>query len=515
MSPKKSQPSTKSSENWIFIILVGIIVILIAIICGCIFKPDDHEEANVQIAEKSTNVEEYKTLRYWTVVVDVWNEKGHFRTMERVCDSLQYKFVNASNGDDWDLLWTIDSPFYLPGEQSHPLYADVDRHPLRLEQKVNHFPGMEILSTKAYMNRNNAHLEYILPSFILPKDKKKLQEFMHKNPDAKLVEKNIFNRGVSIVDKSDIIYDDSDTFYQQFMNKPFLIDGHAFDFGVFVLITSFDPVRIYRFGTDVLFRFCKEKYYPFDAKNPDKYVVQEGMHPPFTMPTFENVYKRFQFPIIKHFEKIIAEKGFDVKKFWNRIDDAIVKIVRNSEPYITKITKDYNYSTHHFYELVRFDFIFDENLSPYVMEVNMSPNITPVRKIDEEYSKIYEQLMFNLVKMIGAGSYFEFMSRFNDSDVMIANKKNLAVDIHSCLKFNCHRSCEHINCKLCLPCINEENIFQMREAFREHLYQGNFRRLYPAKKFYFDEKFLSKLTEKNKFSLKWFEGKCLEDENWC
>lgn len=58
------------------------------------------------------------------------------------------------------------------------------------------------------------------------------------------------------------------------------------------------------------------------------------MHPPFQMPTFEKEYKIFQFPIIKHFEYLIAEKGFDVKKFWDKIDDAIVKIVRNSEPYI-------------------------------------------------------------------------------------------------------------------------------------------------------------------------------------
>jgi polyphosphate kinase 2 (PPK2 family) len=61
------------------------------------------------------------------------------------------------------------------------------------------------------------------------------------------------------------------------------------------------------------------------------------MHPPYNMPTFENEYKWFQTPTIKHFEKIISDKGFNVKKFWKRIDDAIVKIIRNSERYMTKI----------------------------------------------------------------------------------------------------------------------------------------------------------------------------------
>ncbi|KAL7013776.1 hypothetical protein ACKWTF_015571 [Chironomus riparius] len=515
MSPKTNQASKQSSANLILISLVSIIFILLAILTAIVLYPGDGETSVVQPAEKVTDVEGFNQLKYWTVVVDVWNPNGHFRTMNRVLNSLQYKFVNASHGDDWDLLMSIDSPFYLPGEQSHELYVDIDRYPFKQHQKVNHFPGMEILGGKSYMSRNNAHLEYILPSFILPKNKKKLQKFMDENPDVKLIEKNIFNRGVSVVEKKDIIYDDSDYFYQQFMDKPFLIDGHAFDFGVFVLITSFDPVRIYRYDADVLFRFCKLNYHPFDPKIIDKYVVQEGMHPPFEMPTFNDAYKMFEFPIIKHFEKIIADKGFVVKKFWNKIDDAIVKIVRNSEPYITKTTKSYNYSTHHFYELVRFDFILDENLTPYVMEVNMSPNITPARKKDEEYAKIYEQLVYNLVKMIGGGSYFEFMTRFNDSDVMIANRKNIAVNIESCLKYECHRSCESKKCKLCLPCIDEENIFQMREAFREHSYEGNFRRIFPAEHFFFDDEFLSTMTEKNQFSLKWFEAKCLEDDRWC
>ena len=67
------------------------------------------------------------------------------------------------------------------------------------------------------------------------------------------------------------------------------------------------------------------------------YVFREGMHPPFQMPTFENAYKMFKFPIIKHFEKIIADKGYDVQNFWTKIDDAVVKIILNSESYVTKI----------------------------------------------------------------------------------------------------------------------------------------------------------------------------------
>ena len=97
---------------------------------------------------------------------------------------------------------------------------------------------------------------------------------------------------------------------------------------------------------------------------------------------------------------------------------------------------------------------------------------------------------------------------------MIANRKNLAVNIESCLKYDCHRSCSHTGCRLCSPCISAENRYQMREAFREHSYEGNFRRLFPAKEYYNDTKFYKSITKKNQISFNWFKAKCLDDK-WC
>ena len=149
------------------------------------------------------------------------------------------------------------------------------------------------------------------------------------------------------------------------------------------------------------------------------------------------------------------------------------------------------------------------------MEVNMSPNLTPAADVYEENAVIYEQLIYNTVQMIGGSSYFEFMTRFNDSDIMIANRKNLAVDIDTCLKYECLKSCAHLNCKLCSPCVSEENRYQMREAFRERSYEGNFVRLFPTENFYNDKELYESLTENNKFSVDWYKAKCMENEKWC
>jgi hypothetical protein len=48
-----------------------------------------------------------KIPKYWGVVVNKWNPHGSLRTMDKVFSNLGYKIVNASNGDDWDFLWSI------------------------------------------------------------------------------------------------------------------------------------------------------------------------------------------------------------------------------------------------------------------------------------------------------------------------------------------------------------------------------------------------------------------------
>ena len=74
------------------------------------------------------------------------------------------------------------------------------------------------------------------------------------------------------------------------MDDPLLIDGYKFDIGIYTMITSIDPLRIYVFEGDVLLRFCPEKYHPFDPEIKDKYVVQDDYRPTWEVPTLAKLY---------------------------------------------------------------------------------------------------------------------------------------------------------------------------------------------------------------------------------
>jgi tubulin monoglycylase TTLL15 len=68
-------------------------------------------------------------------------------------------------------------------------------------------------------------------------------------------------------------------------------------------------------------------------------------------------------------------------------------------------------TTVNFFELVRFDIVLDEKLNPFVMEINMSPNLTPADDRFEENILIYEPLVYETLKLVGAGNYDDFKTR--------------------------------------------------------------------------------------------------------
>ncbi len=81
-------------------------------------------------------------------------------------------------------------------------------------------------------------------------------------------------------------------FVQEFITNPLLIQGRKFDVGVYVVITSFEPLRLYALN-EVQVRFCPEKYHPFDPDNPDKYVVSANYKHLWQVEGVESVFPEY------------------------------------------------------------------------------------------------------------------------------------------------------------------------------------------------------------------------------
>lgn len=151
-------------------------------------------------------------------------------------------YVNTTS-DDWDLLWAHNYPF-------RTLYPKLNN--LKPHQKVNHFPGCGYITNKVDLATSN--LEYIPKAFRLPVDKLKLLAYSEDNPSVKFVQKNNDHRNIKVKNVSDIELDEEGTFVQEFVEKPLLVGGYKFDIGVYTIITSIDPLRVYIYNGDALLR---------------------------------------------------------------------------------------------------------------------------------------------------------------------------------------------------------------------------------------------------------------------
>ena len=167
-------------------------------------------------------------------------ESKYWNNAIKVFDKLGYKRVNGSAGDEWDVLWSIKAPF-----------RDIIKGRLQPHQKVNHFPGTGFITSKVRLT--STELKWIPRAFRLPKDKDKFLKYVKDHPDKLWVKKSNTHRGIKVQDVSSMNLTEEGFFVQEFIQNPLLVDGYKFDIGVYVVMTSVDPLRVYFLGTKYSF----------------------------------------------------------------------------------------------------------------------------------------------------------------------------------------------------------------------------------------------------------------------
>jgi len=132
-------------------------------------------------------------------------------------------------------------------------------------------------------------------TYIFPEDYKKF----HYDRDEE--KKNVLyiikpsasscGRGIKVISKNTHIGKKQGCVISKYVHKPLLINGFKFDIRLYVLVTSYDPLKIYLYQ-DGLVWFATEKYttsssslkkrfihltnYSVNKKNMEKYVINEG-----------------------------------------------------------------------------------------------------------------------------------------------------------------------------------------------------------------------------------------------
>ncbi|GFG31355.1 hypothetical protein Cfor_12923 [Coptotermes formosanus] len=431
-------------------------------------------------------------------------DAGYLKHVYLVFERLGFERRNDS---DWDVLWAHMYPFRV-------LYSSLRN--LEPHQKVNHFPGSGYITQKVDLATSG--IPYIPAAFRIPVDVDKLFKYAKMNPESLFVQKSNDHRGISITKVENLNLKAEGTFVQEYVGRPLLVDGHKFDIGVYTIQTSIDPLRVYIYNGDMILRFCPEKYHPFDPAVLDKYVVGDDYLPTWEVPSLQKYYVDLGFSMKESLSAYLKDMGKDPNKIWDQIDDALRHAYLKTEPLMIKSAANYR-SKRNFFEMVRFDFVVDEDLNVYIMEANMSPNLSsqhfPPNRV------LYEQVLFNMLSLVGVGQRTRGDSlrpRSSDEEAMQVTEKNLMVFPAVCARRLCRSSCMSPDCQLCRPCLTPETMYVLKAAYMEHVNRHDCKRIFPPHMTEEDAKkgiSLDEYSPENQLMYRWFQGKCLMDRTWC
>lgn len=173
---------------------------------------------------------------------------------------------------------------------------------------MNKFPGLQTITNKLTLSMSD--FPFIPKAFRLPGEVSRLREYFRRKPEAKFIFKNNGHRGIRIVSNvsDESLGDSKGVFVQELVTNPLLIKGHKFDIGVYTVITSVNPLRIYVFN-EVQIRFCPEPYLPFDSNNTNKFVVSHNYRHLWEIPGLEGSFP--QYTRKEALSLQIKEQGFD------------------------------------------------------------------------------------------------------------------------------------------------------------------------------------------------------------
>ena len=377
---------------------------------------------------------------------------------------------------DWDFLWSFE-PL-----DSHLSLLNFSK--LEFYQKVNHIPGNYRLTSKSILSTRTLS-KYIPRGFL---NETNLRNFARNNPEVRFVEKRTTNRGVTLknisqIDMSPMTEDGKKYFAQVFVEDPFLLDGHKFDFNIYVVITSVDPLRVYYYAKNIYVRVCKLPYNPNDFSELDSYVISDSFTPGFEFPAIKHYFER-GYTFKDAFDMYLKDRGEDPQKIYDQVEDCIQSTVHAQElVIIDRIdSKKARYGKHHFFEMYRFDFLIDAKLKLHLMEVNLSPNLHAGPKIRHN-RHIMESAIYNYLNLVGVGSYLKsrHIRKFEpDEEDFLVHDNSISVQPEVCMKSPCLNSFSKI-CDLCVHTMNGNLKFDLKMAYLEHMNLGDMKRVIPPR----------------------------------
>ncbi|KAH8235929.1 hypothetical protein KR032_010898, partial [Drosophila birchii] len=303
--------------------------------------------------------------------------------------------------------------FYWAGTQNCRYIFGID-HPYRMrsDQVINHFPNSVELSRKDLLIKNikryrkdlerkgdplaqtlppdtklgiggtrYKYLDIIPMTFVLPADYQLFVEEFHHSPASTWIVKPCSKSqgvGIFLVNKLSKLKkyaSEARNFCPQlsrgtcvvvskYIPNPLLICGKKFDLRLFVLVTTFSPLKAYLYKEGFC-RFCTEKYDQAEIDNVFMHLTNVSIQK--TNQEYNSIHGG-KWPLQNLWLYLDSLRGEGIStELWQRISETI----RHSLDAVAPVMA----SDRHCFEVYGYDIIIDDTLKPWLIEINTSPSM--------------------------------------------------------------------------------------------------------------------------------------------
>ncbi|KAK3561896.1 hypothetical protein QTP86_017448, partial [Hemibagrus guttatus] len=371
---------------------------------------------------------------------------------------------------------------------------------LRNYQRINHFPGMGEICRKDCLARNMSKMiksqpqeySFIPKTWIFPAEYTQFQNYVkelrRKRKQKTFIVKpanGAMGHGISLIRNCEKLPAQDHFIVQEYLDKPFLMEGYKFDLRIYILVTSCDPLRIFLYN-DGLVRMGTEKYHTPNESNLSQlymhltnYSVNKHNENFERDETVDKGSKRS----IGWFTEYLRINNYDVAKFWGDVSELVVKTLIVAEPHVLHAYRMCRPgqppgSDSVCFEVLGFDIILDRKLKPWLLEINRAPSFGTDQKIDYDVKR---GVLLNALKLLNI--------RASDKRRNLAQQKAEAqrrLYGQGTMKKLSAGSSEWEKQRLTLERRKEElkeRLAQVRKQISREEYEkrhlGNYRRIYP------------------------------------
>uniref|UniRef100_A0A8C7NN08 Tubulin tyrosine ligase-like family, member 7 n=1 Tax=Oncorhynchus mykiss TaxID=8022 RepID=A0A8C7NN08_ONCMY len=292
---------------------------------------------------------------------------------------------------------------------------------LRNYQRINHFPGMGEICRKDCLARNMSKMiksqpqeySFIPKTWIFPAEYTQFQNYVkelrRKRKQKTFIVKpanGAMGHGISLIRNCEKLPAQAQDHFivQEYLDKPFLMEGYKFDLRIYILVTSCDPLRIFLYN-DGLVRMGTEKYHTPNEAN----LSQLYMHlTNYSVNKHNENFERDETAdkgskrSIGWFTEFLRMNDYDVAKFWGDVSELVVKTLIVAEPHVLHAYRMCRPgqppgSDSVCFEVLGFDIILDRKLKPWLLEINRAPSFGTDQKIDYDVKK---GVLLNALKLL-------------------------------------------------------------------------------------------------------------------